>query len=134
METRWNYGHYGSHGPGNELNQHTLPCDLLIYDDPTIYVADTENHRIVEWKKNAINGQIVVDENDQLNYPTTVIVDQKNDSFIICDLGNRRVVRWPRQNDRTGEILISNILCARFIMDNDGYLYVSDHERHQVRR
>ena len=31
---------------------------------------------------------------DQLNRPTDVIVDKKNDSLIICDQGNRRVVRW----------------------------------------
>jgi sugar lactone lactonase YvrE len=93
----------------------------------------------VEWKKNKINGQIVAggsegNRNDQLHWPTKVIVDKENDSLIICDAGNRRVVRWPRRNGRTGEILISNIGCARLIMDNDGYLYVSDMEKHEVRR
>ena len=64
----------------------------------------TENHRIVEWKNGAINGQIVAggngkgNRNDQLNCPTNVIVDKENDSLIICDYGNRRVVRWPRRN------------------------------------
>jgi sugar lactone lactonase YvrE len=94
----------------------------------------------VEWKKNEINGQIVAggngegNRNDQLICPTKVIVDQENDSLIICDTGNRRVVRWPCQNGRTGEILISNIDCADLIMDNDGYLYVSDWTKHEVRR
>jgi hypothetical protein len=62
--------------------------------DQTIYVADTFNHRIAEWKKNAISDQIVAggngkgNQNDQLNWPRKVIVDQENESLIICDYGN----------------------------------------------
>ncbi len=84
----------------------------------------------MEWKRNAINGQIVVggndrgNRNDQLNCPRKVIIDKENDSLIICDTDNRRVVRWPRQNGQSGEILISNIYCWNLIMDNDGYLWV----------
>ncbi len=54
--------------------------------------------------------------------------------LIICDQGNRRVVRWPRQNGESGEILISNLACWDLMMDNDGYLYISDTEKHEVRR
>jgi sugar lactone lactonase YvrE len=113
---------------------------VFIDDDQTIYIADTWNDRIVEWKRNAINGQIVAggngqgNRNDQLNYPTKVIIDKENGSLIICDLGNRRVVRWPRRHGRSGEILISNISCHDLIIDNDGYLYVSDWKKHEVRR
>jgi sugar lactone lactonase YvrE len=113
---------------------------VFIDDDQTIYVADHLNHRIVEWKSDANNGQIVAggndqgNRNDQLNYPTKVIVDKENDSLIICDRLNRRVVRWPRRNGQSGEILISNIDCYDLIMDNDGYLYVSDDKKHEVRR
>jgi sugar lactone lactonase YvrE len=113
---------------------------VFIDDDQTIYVADTWNHRIVEWKNDATSGQIVAggngqgNQNDQLNLPAKVIVDKENDSMIICDLSNRRVVRWPRRNGRSGETLISNIDCHDLIMDNDGYLYVSDVEKHEVRR
>jgi sugar lactone lactonase YvrE len=113
---------------------------VFIDDDQTIYVADTWNHRIVEWKRNAINGQIVAggndqgNRNDQLNQPIKVIIDKENDSLIICDYGNRRVVRWPRRNGGSGEILISNIDCYDLMMDNDGCLYVSDYKKHEVRR
>ena len=78
------------------------------------------------------NGQ--GNQNDQLNYPTKVIVDKLNNSLIICDQNNRRVVRWPRRNGQHGEILISNIDCWDLIMDNDGYIYVSDVRKHEVRR
>jgi sugar lactone lactonase YvrE len=130
----------GGHGQGNGLNQLYYPRGVFIDDDQTIYVADTFNHRIVEWKSDANNGQIVAggngggNRNDQLNYPTKVIVDKENDFLIICDQDNRRVVRWPRRNGRSGETLISNIACWDLIMDNDGYLYVSDYKKHEVRR
>jgi sugar lactone lactonase YvrE len=113
---------------------------MFIDDDQTIYVADYDNHRIVEWKSGANNGQIVAGgngqgyRNDQLNRPTKVIVDKETDSLIICDYGNRRVVRWPRRNGRSGETVILNIYCHDLIIDNDGYLYVSDKEKHEVRR
>ncbi len=91
-------------------------------------------------KSDANTGRIVAggngqgNRNDQLYWPTKVIVDKENDSLIICDFGNRRVVRWPRRNGRSGETLISNIHCWDLIMDNDGYLYVSDTEKDEVRR
>ncbi len=113
---------------------------MFIDDHQTMYVADRSNDRIVEWKSDANNGHVVAggngrgNRNNQLNCPTKVIVDKENDSLIICDHDNRRVVRWPRQNGRSGETLISNIDCRDLIMDNDGYLYVSDIEKHEVRR
>jgi sugar lactone lactonase YvrE len=94
----------------------------------------------VKLKSDANTGRIVAggngqgNRNDQLYWPTKVIVDKENDSLIICDFGNRRVVRWPRRNGRSGETLISNIHCWDLIMDNDGYLYVSDTEKDEVRR
>jgi sugar lactone lactonase YvrE len=113
---------------------------MFIDDDQTIYVADWGNDRIMEWKRNATSGQIVAggnregNRNDQLNRPSKVIIDKENDFLIICDQGNRRVVRWPRRNGTSGEILILNIDCRDLIMDNDGYLYISDWNQHEVRR
>ena len=117
-------------------------------DDQTIYVADRDNHRIVEWKCGAMtmSGQVVAGGNGkgsgphQLSYPMDVIVDKERDSLIICDNGNRRVVRWPLQqrNGTTttsgGETIISNIGCMGLTMDEHGSLYVTDDEKHEVRR
>ena len=113
---------------------------MFIDDDQTIYIADYGNHRIVEWKNNSNNSQIVAGgngpgkRNDQLSCLTKVVIDQQNDSLIICDRGNRRVMRWPRRNGQNGQIVISNTDCRGLMMDNDGYLYVSDGEKHEIRR
>ncbi|CAF1665097.1 unnamed protein product [Rotaria magnacalcarata] len=61
--------------------------------------------------------------------------DKETDSLIICDWGNRRVVRWSRRSGTTqGEILIGNIKCWGLAMDDQRYLYVSDTGKHDVRR
>ncbi|CAF3882941.1 unnamed protein product [Rotaria sordida] len=87
------------------------------------------------------NGQVVAGNNglgdrlDQLNSPTDVLIDKETDSLIICDWLNRRVVRWSRRSGTTqGKILIDNISCRGLAMDDQRYLYISDYEKHEVRR
>ncbi|CAF1480372.1 unnamed protein product, partial [Rotaria sordida] len=87
------------------------------------------------------NGQVVAGGHDkgnpldQLDRPSDVLIDKETDSLIICDSGNRRVVRWSRRSGTTqGEILIDNIKCWGLTMDDQRYLYISDYEKHEVRR
>ncbi|CAF1338406.1 unnamed protein product [Adineta steineri] len=131
----------GGNGPGSQLNQLYLPQSIYVDDDhQTIYIADCYNHRVVEWKYGKKTGQIVAggngngNQSDQLNDPRDVIVDKKNDSLIISDYGNRRVVRWSRQNGTNGETIISDIDCRGLTIDKNGDLYVSDIEKDEVRR
>ncbi len=98
-----------------------------------LFIADSGNDRIVEWKPNATNGRIVAgrdeqgNQTNQLNGPTDVIVDQENHSLIITDKGNRRVMRWSLQNlTGQGQILPADSGCWGLIMDKNGSLYVSD--------
>ncbi len=125
---------------GNGSNQLSNPCGLYIDDDQTVYIAEQSNHRIVQWKWGATSGQVVAGGNGagrgthQLSTPTHVIVDKERDSLIICDSWNQRVVRWPRRNGTSGETIISNIYCRGLTMDKNGSLYVSDDEKHEVRR
>ncbi|CAF4167810.1 unnamed protein product, partial [Rotaria sordida] len=87
------------------------------------------------------NGQVVAGGHgqgnrlDQLNEPTDVLIDKEMDSLIICDPGNRRVVRWSRRSGTTqGEILINNIDPYGLAMDDQRYLYISDYKKDEVRR
>jgi len=54
--------------------------------------------------------------------------------LIICDCGNRRVVRWSLQNRNDKQILIENISCWGLMMNENGDLFVSDWENHSVKR
>ena len=75
------------------------------------------------------------DRMDQLNHPTDVVVDKENDSLIICDQQNRRIVRWSRQHGTTsGEIVIDNVHCCGLAIDDEGNLYVTDIRKHEVKR
>ncbi len=130
----------GGNGQGDQLNQLFYPHGIYVDDDQTIYIADFGNDRIIEWKCNEKKGHIVAggngkgDGNYQLQFPTDVIVDKENDSMIICDWGNRRVMRWSRRKNANVQIIISDIDCRGLTMDNNGYLYVSDWKKNEVRR
>ncbi|CAF0953658.1 unnamed protein product [Adineta steineri] len=127
----------GGNKQGQSLNQLDHPQGMFINTLKNIFIADFYNHRIVEWKWHAKEGQIIAGGNgqgnrtNQLKYPIDVIFDQQNHSIIIADWGNRRVIRWLNQ---TQQILIKNIDCWGLARDKYGFLYVTDWKKHEVRR
>lgn len=130
----------GGNGEGNSNNQLNYPNGLYV-DDETLVIADTANHRIVQWNNGDTNGHVVAGGNgqgnrlDQLYYPADVLISKETDSLIISDSANYRVVRWScRSGTRQGEILIDNIDARGLAMDDQGYLYVSNSREHEVRR
>ena len=131
----------GGNGKGNQLNQFNTPYGICVDDQQqTIYVADEYNHRIIKWKFGERNGEVVAGGNgqgnriDQLNSPSSVILDRNKKSLIICDWGNQRVVRWSLENQNDRQILIEDISCYGLMMNNKGDLFVSDYERNEVKR
>ncbi|CAF1279734.1 unnamed protein product [Adineta steineri] len=127
----------GGNGVGQDLNQLNWPVGIFINEKKNIFIADCYNHRVVEWKSNANEGETIAGGNkqgnrtDQLNCPTDVIVDQQNHSLIIVDRDNRRVIQWLNQNQ---QILVDDIDCSRVAMDKNGFLYVSNWKKNEVRR
>ena len=131
----------GGNGRGDKLNQLAYPHGIYVdHQQQYIYIADYYNHRILKWKLGENNGEIIARGNgngnriDQLNQPTDVIVDENNKSLIICDYGNRRVVRWSLENPNDKEILMENILCWGLMMNENGDLFVSDLGNDAVKR
>jgi hypothetical protein len=120
----------------NRLNPPSSPHSIYVDDDQTIYI-DSMNDRIVSRKCDSKNGQVVAgvnvqeDRPKQLSFQTDVIVDKKNDSLIICDNRNRRLVLWSRSNGTIRSIIISDIdRCSL----NNRYAYVADTEKHDVKQ
>ncbi|CAF3377620.1 unnamed protein product [Rotaria sp. Silwood2] len=102
-------------------------------------IADYRNHRIIQWKTSNTNGQVVAGGHgrgsrlDQLDRPTDVLIYKETDNLIICD--NGRVVQWSRRSGTTEiEILLDNIDPFGLAMDDQRYLYISDTDKHEVRR
>ncbi|CAF0895976.1 unnamed protein product [Adineta steineri] len=130
----------GGNGRGQELNQLHNPCGMFIDNDKSIYIADFGNHRIVKWKLDSNTGQIIAggngqgNQNNQFSRPTDIIFDKKNNSFIISDQGNKRVIRYSDQNQTNQQILISNSDCSHLTIDKDGFIYIADIYNHEVRR
>ncbi|CAF4083879.1 unnamed protein product, partial [Adineta steineri] len=131
----------GGHGRGNQLNQLDMPFGIYVdNDDDSIYIADTENHRIVKWEFGADKGEIVAGGNgkgnkiNQLDYPVDVILDKEKKYIIICDQRNIRVMQWSRQNSQDPQVLIYPIVCWGLAMDNNGDLYICDWNSQEVRR
>ncbi|CAF0945153.1 unnamed protein product [Adineta steineri] len=127
----------GGNGYGEALYQLNHPYGIFIDENKNIFITDSWNHRIAEWKYNAKQGQIIAGGNghgdgmDQLYYPQVVIVDQQNHSIIIGDFYNRRVIQWLNKNQ---QILIHDIDCVGLAIDKNGFLYVSDRAKNEVRR
>lgn len=122
----------GGHGSGNASNQLCGPYGIYVDFDQTVYVADTGNHRIVEWKAGVTDGRIVAGGNgkgsgiNQLNEPCDVIIDQQSESLIISDRGNDRVLQWFRGKPTSEKVLIESTFCRGLRMDNNGLLYTVD--------
>ncbi|CAF1192604.1 unnamed protein product [Adineta steineri] len=57
----------GGKGEGQQLNQLHMPVGIFIDEKKNIFIAELNNHRIVEWKHNAKEGQIIAGGNGQRN-------------------------------------------------------------------
>ena len=130
----------GGRGEGNDLDSLNSPFGFDIDTNQTVVVADYYNHRVVEFRTGAIRGELVAAGNDagsrtdQLNYPTDVMLDIQADRMFICDRENQRIVQWSRHGGKRGTTVISNVKCFGLTMDERGFLYVSDLEKHEVTR
>ena len=117
------------------------PQGLWIEENQAIVVADSGNHRIVQYNKNGAEEEVLAGGKgsgnglDQLNQPLSFVIDSGTDTLVICDHGNQRVMRWSRQNSSgQGEVLLDNIRCFGLAMDQQRNLYVSNTQRNDVTR
>ena len=130
----------GGNGQGNESNQLSKPIGIYIDDNDknqTIYIADSGNNRIIQWKSNEKNSRIVAAGGNginQLSNPTDIVLDKTNKSLIICDSGNARIVRWSIENFDNEKVIISNRDCFSLTIDNERYLYVSNPKENEIRK
>lgn len=131
----------GGFGQGNNEKKLCFPYGVVIDDDQTMIIADWGNHRIVQWKFGEDNGKLIAGGNgkgnglNQLNCPSDVLIDKVNNSLIIADRGNKRVVRWSlNPNTNAGEVLRKDIACWGLAMDNQRQLYISDTKNNVVKR
>ncbi|CAF4047523.1 unnamed protein product [Adineta steineri] len=126
---------------GKELNELNYPESICINNrKKSMYIADTANQRITEWKFGASYADVVAydveRESDVGIYyrPIDIIIDENDDSLIICDLGKERVKRWSPRNSTNIQTIITNIACTGLAVDRNGDVYVSDKWKQKVIR
>ena len=128
-------------GAGKEENQLNHPEGIFVDDDQTMFIADSRNSRVMEWRIGDIKGKVVAGSRTagrglhQLNNPTNVWVDRETNSLIICDWGNHRVVQWSRADGTTeGKILLENLDASGLFIDDQRNIYISNTKTKEVRR
>ena len=138
---RWNQSGItmaGGNNQGDGLDELSQPYGIFVEEDGTIYVADTNNDRIMKWDIGALEGYIVAggqgrgDAPNQLSYPLDVIVDP-NGTMYIVDSYNERVQQWS-QNATDGYAILTNLSFASLAQDDEGSLYTTDYTNYTVRK
>ena len=130
----------GGNGQGSGISQLNYPFRLFLGNNQLLYILDEVNRRVIKWNLGSTVGQIVAggngkgSRNDQLGDPYGIVVDRGRDSLFIADYGNRRIVQWSLQGARSGKTIISGVHSTGLSMDEQGFLYVSDWFRNEVRR
>jgi len=85
---------------GNTLSSLKEPCEVILDQNNNLYVADTENHRVVLWLVNATAGTIVAGTGtagallDELNRPHGLALDSSTGTLYIADYNNNRVMKY----------------------------------------
>jgi DNA-binding beta-propeller fold protein YncE len=89
----------GGHEQGNDAQQLTDPCGVLVDDMGTVYVAERTNHRVMRWVRGADEGSVVVGVHDwgnaanQLNGPVGLSFDRDGHLYVV-DQENNRVQKF----------------------------------------
>lgn len=130
----------GNLSNSSALDQLYFPYGIDIDADGNLLIADCGNHRILRWKPNALQGELVFGGQgpgkglNTLHHPLAVCVDRKMNRIFISDYGNRRILIL---NDRTTppvEIFLSAIRSFGLAIDDQGAIYISDCDRNTVFR
>ncbi|CAF1241314.1 unnamed protein product [Adineta steineri] len=153
---RWKMGEYnnegilvaGGNGSGSRLNQLNLPTFIFVDEDQSVYISDSNNHRVMKWKKDAKEGTIVAGEKrkgenlNQLSNPQKIVVNDLGHLYV-ADFENHRIMRW-REGKEEGEVIVGgndkgnqsnqfNGPCG-LSFDDEGNLYVADYFNQRIQK
>ncbi|UJR32412.1 hypothetical protein I4U23_019874 [Adineta vaga] len=93
----------GGNGMGSASNQLNQPSDVWVSEiTGTIYIADTGNHRIQCWNRNATVGVTIAGnangiwgtDSTKLNYPSGLVINKNEIYLYVTDTENQRIQRF----------------------------------------
>jgi len=86
-------------GQGNHLTQLSIPQGVIVDQSGNIYIADSNNNRVVCWQKGAIQGNIIVGGNgqgiqsNQFHGPFGLAFDRSGNLYV-NDWKNHRIQKF----------------------------------------
>jgi sugar lactone lactonase YvrE len=132
---------------GSGLSQFNQPIGITRDAAGNIYIADTNNARVMRWAPGASSGTVVAGGNgtgsaaNQLNFPWAVAVDVSRNVYV-SDLNNNRVMKWA-PGATTGVVVAGGsggssplqLNVPRGItLDGSGNLYVADMNNNRIQK
>lgn len=142
--------HIFSEAAGHQLDQLNRPSSIARDDATgTLYISDTENHRMMKHLPGPSNGSVVAGgngqgtANNQLNFPAGIYFDSKSNSLVIANRGANNIIRWPigaamwslLAGDSSGMSGSSSTLLngpRSVTFDSQGNMYVADTGNHRI--
>jgi sugar lactone lactonase YvrE len=135
---------------GNLSNELSYPYSLA--RDPnsgTLYIADTNNHRVMQYLAGASSGIVVAGgngpgfNNTQLNYPIGLYFDSSSNSLVIANAGANNILRWVLGDiswtlvagDANGAVGATSTMFfypVGVTFDSWGNMYVADTYNHRI--
>ncbi|CAF1043449.1 unnamed protein product [Rotaria magnacalcarata] len=85
----------GGQGQGNSMAQLSYPNGLFVDTLGTVYVADSNNHRVMRWPQGAKQGTVIVSGKDwraganQFLYLRGLSFDQHGNLYVVDNVNNR---------------------------------------------
>jgi sugar lactone lactonase YvrE len=92
----------GGQGSGQDSAHLWCPSGIIVDNEGTIYVADSQNHRVMRWCKEAREGVPIAgghgqgEKAYQFNEPKCLSFDNRGDLYV-TDKNNHRVQRFSIQ-------------------------------------
>jgi sugar lactone lactonase YvrE len=111
---------------GNGLNQLWYPNTLMVDNNQNMYIVDSDNNRILQWKIGASSGMIIAGDATygtqatQLNNPYNINFDSSGSLYVV-DTSNNRIQKYL-VSCRKFNLYINPIYCFFFYSTRIKYL------------
>ena len=118
-------------GTSTANNHIKYPADLIIDDNMTMYIADKDQKRVMEWPVGASSGVAVIDGNGvasgNIDKPVSLLfVPGSSNKLYVSDESKKQVQLWTF-NSTSPDLIFGGLSSPKQIaFDSYGNLYVAD--------
>jgi sugar lactone lactonase YvrE len=137
---------------GNTISNIGESLGLALDSQGNLYVSDRAYHRVMKWPQNATAGTLIAgspgvsgNNNQLLNGPYGLHLDENNSYLYIADTGNHRIQRYSLGSSANGTTVAggngagssSNQLNGPhgvYVSKNNGDIYIADRANHRIQR